>query len=62
MDSEAQAQQARGDGKQPAGNRRWFATFSLLDLSGSISSSQMTRFLALLSRLWRRTLGKLAVV
>jgi glycyl-tRNA synthetase alpha subunit len=32
----------------------WFATFTLLDASGAISSSQWQRLVAAVAQLWRR--------
>ena len=38
-----------------SGATPWFATFSFLDFGGTISSSQLRRFVAPLVNLWRRT-------
>jgi hypothetical protein len=35
----------------------WFATFTLLDVSGAISSSELQRVLAPVKKLWRRAVG-----
>jgi len=35
----------------------WFATFSFLDVGSAISSSQLRRLVATVSKLWRLTLG-----
>ena len=47
-----------GTVKAPGGEP-WFATFTFLDLSGVISSSQVDRFVTWMARLWRRTRGRL---
>jgi hypothetical protein len=38
----------------------WFATFTFLDISSTISSSQLQRLAASIARVWRQTLGRLA--
>jgi len=55
MNSEPKTVRVPGAGKEPP--RGWFATFSLLDFNGSISSSQLQRLKASLSTLWRRISG-----
>jgi hypothetical protein len=37
----------------------WFATFSILDLSGAVSSSDLRRLVAMVSKLWCGTIGRL---
>lgn len=36
----------------PSAEERWFATFSMLDISGTISSAQLRRLVAVVSSLW----------
>jgi hypothetical protein len=36
----------------------WFATFTLLDASGAISSSQWQRLVSAVARLWRRAVRR----
>ena len=43
-----------GKVKSP-GSEPWFATFTFLDVSGVISSSQVDRLVTWMARLWRRT-------
>ena len=38
----------------------WFATFTLLDVGGAISSSQLQRLLARVKKLWWRAVGDAA--
>ena len=45
--------QAERDHREPH-RATWFATFSFLDLSGSISESQWRRFVSLLKKIWPR--------
>jgi hypothetical protein len=59
MNSEAPIRKTRGDEKDSLGSAPWFATFSLLDAGGAISSSQMQRLVASITTLWRRTIGRL---
>jgi hypothetical protein len=40
---------------EPSRPTGWFATFTFLDFSSVISSSQWQRLLALMRKLWRRT-------
>jgi hypothetical protein len=37
----------------------WYATFSLLDIGGVVSSSQLRRFVRMILTLWRLTMGSL---
>jgi hypothetical protein len=59
MNSEAPIRKTRGDEKGSLGSAPWFATFSLLDAGGAISSSQMQRLVTPITKLWRRTIGGL---
>lgn len=47
------SKQPQRDHREPR-RETWFATFSFLDLSGSIGESQWRRFLSLLKKLWPR--------
>jgi hypothetical protein len=58
MNSEAPIRKTRGDEKDSPGSAPWFATFSLLDAGGALSSSQMQRLVAPITKLWRRTIGR----
>jgi len=55
MNSEAPIRKTPGGGKDSPGNEPWFATFSLLDAGGAMSSSQLQRLVAPIAKLWRRT-------
>jgi hypothetical protein len=59
MNAEAPIGKTRSDEKDSLGSASWFATFSLLDAGGAISSSQMQRLVASITTLWRRTIGRL---
>jgi hypothetical protein len=59
MNSEGPNGEARGDGKESLAGGPWFATFSLLDAGCAIHSSQMQRLVASITKLWRRTIGRL---
>ncbi len=59
MDSGAPIRKTRDEEKYSLGSAPWFATFSLLDAGGAISSSQMQRLVASITTLWRRTIGRL---
>ena len=52
MNAETQEQTEHGHKEPPPA--AWFATFTLLDAGGAISSSQLQRLLAPLKKLWRR--------
>ncbi len=60
MNSELPTVRVPDAGKESPRGGRWLATFSLLDVSGSISASQLQRLKASIARLWRRTLGRRA--
>jgi hypothetical protein len=51
--------QMENDHKKPP-RAAWFATFTLLDVGGAISSSQLQRMLAPVKKLWRRAIGHAA--
>jgi len=59
MNSEAPISQSPGAKKQSAVAGSWFATFSVLDVSSAISSSQLQRLVASIAKLWRRTMDSL---
>lgn len=59
MSSEAPLGQAPRDSRTPPDGEPWFATFTLLDTSGAISSWQWQRFVAAVAQLWRRTVRRL---
>jgi hypothetical protein len=54
MTHESATRPAPGDVKSPLADEPWCATFSFLDFSSTISSSQVRRLLAFVTRLWRR--------
>jgi len=56
MRSEAPIGLSRSDTRKPQKRDHWFATFTLLDCSGAIGSSQLRRIAATIARLWRLTL------
>jgi hypothetical protein len=58
MNTETQQHTHQGH-KEPA-LAAWFATFTLLDVGGAISSSQLQRLLAPVKKLWRRAVGSAA--
>jgi hypothetical protein len=59
MKSEAPNTEARRDGKESLGGGPWFATFTLLDAGCAINSSQLQHLVASITKLWRRTIGRL---
>jgi hypothetical protein len=58
VSSEAPMGTTPGDGEDSSGGVPWFATFSLLDVGGAMSPAQIQPFVALLAKLWRRTINK----
>ena len=56
MKPEAPIRPAPGDAKKPMQTDGWFATFTVLDVSGAISASQLRRLAATISKLWQLTL------
>ena len=46
---------AHGDVLKPEERERWFATFTILDVSGAMDSSQLRRLRAAIATLWRLT-------
>lgn len=48
------------NGKTAGERQGWYATFSLLDARGAISSSELQALFAAIARLWRSTIGRLA--
>jgi len=59
MNSETPDTQPHRAAKPSVDHGGWFATFSLLDVSSTISSLQLQRLVASIARLWRRTVGLL---
>jgi hypothetical protein len=59
MSPEAPIRHSLGARKQSAGGGSWFATFSVLDVSSAISSSQLQRLVPSIAKLWRLTMGLL---
>jgi hypothetical protein len=57
MKPEAPIAHARDERKQSLDGGSWFMTFTFLDLSSAISSSQLRRLLASIANLWRRVAG-----
>lgn len=57
MNSEAPMRQSPGARRQSSGRGSWFATFSVLDVSSAISSSQLQRLVASIAKRWRRLAG-----
>lgn len=55
MKSEQAGGPARGDVRKPEERARWFATFTILDVSGAIDSSQLRRLRAAIAKLGRLT-------
>ena len=43
--------------RKPVKREGWFATFTLLDLSGAVGSSQLRRVAVMIAKLWQLTLG-----
>jgi hypothetical protein len=56
MNSDAPIRHSLEASKQSAGGGSWFATFSVLDVSSAISSSQLERLVASIAKLWRLTM------
>jgi hypothetical protein len=56
MKSEAPIGSVSSDTQKPVKRDGWFATFTLLDFSGAISSTQLRRLAAPIARLWQLTL------
>ena len=56
MKSEASIGPAPSDPQKQVKGEQWFATFTLLDFSGAISSSQLLRVAATIAKLWQLTL------
>ena len=57
MKSEDSSGPAPSDIEKRTKRDDWFATFTLLDLSGAIGSSQLRRVAARIAKLWHLTLG-----
>jgi len=57
MNSETPIRQSSGARKQSSRGGPWFATFSVLDVSSAISSSQLQRLVASIAKRWWRTMG-----
>ena len=55
MKSEPPIGQQRGDIQKPVKSEGWFATFTLLDFSGAIDSSQLRRVCRMISKVWQLT-------
>lgn len=53
MDSERPTWRARSHAKKSTEAEGWYATFSLLDVGGALSASQLRRIVVTLSRMWR---------
>jgi hypothetical protein len=51
--SEPSVKPVRGDIQKPENSEHWFATFTLLDFSGAIGSSQLRRLSAMIAKVWR---------
>ena len=60
MDSVRGVRHRREDGKKRSKKGNWFATFSLMDVSGAIRSSELRSLLAAGLKLWRLTIGRLS--
>lgn len=45
---------------KPKSSEGWFATFTILDVSGAIGSSQLRRWSSTVSKAWRATLRSLS--
>jgi hypothetical protein len=56
MKSEPSVKPVRGDIQKPEKSEGWLATFTLLDFSGAIGSSQLRRLRAMIAKVWRLTL------
>ena len=56
MKSEAPIGPAPSDTQKPVKREGWFATFTVLDFSGAIGSSQLRRVAARIAKLWQLTL------
>ena len=56
MKSEAPIGPAPSDTQKPVNREGWFTTFTLLDFSGAIGSSQLRRAAATIAKLWQLTL------
>ena len=54
MDSKAPVTRAGGEGNVEG----WVATFTILDVSSTISSSQLQRLVASIAKIWRWTRGR----
>jgi hypothetical protein len=60
MNPETRVDQGRADAKESRDRGSWFATFSFLDAGCAISSSQLQGLVASITKLWQRTIGRLA--
>ena len=56
MDSKTYGNEAKTASEKPS-KPGWFATFTLLDASGAISSSQLQRLIAPMKKLFQKTSG-----
>ena len=56
MKSEAPIGTAPSDTQKPVKREGWFATFTLLDFSGAVGSSQLRRLAVTIAKLWQLTL------
>ena len=59
MNSDPPISQAPGVSKQLRDGGSWFATFSFLDASGSVSSSELRHLAASIRKFWRAITGRL---
>ena len=57
MHSNAHGKQAKPASEKPS-KPGWFATFTILDASGAISSSQLQNLIAPMKKLYQKTFGR----
>ena len=57
MDSKTHGTEATPASEKPS-KPGWFATFTLLDASGAISSSQLQQLIAPLKKVYQKTFGR----
>ena len=55
MKSDTPIGPAPSDTQRPVRREGWFATFTLLDFTGAIGSSQLRRLAATIAKLWQVT-------
>ena len=56
MKSDAPIGPAPAHTRKPVKREGWFATFTFLDLSGAVGSSQLRRVAVMIAKLWQLTL------